>query len=214
MKLYIKPVGAIGTNCYIAADDAGVCAVIDPGASPEKLASFLEEKGLKPAYILITHGHHDHIGGAKALKERFGCRLAIGELDAEQLADPNKSLATMRGLDTSAYLMQADETLREGDVVTVGDLRFEVFDTPGHTRGGVSYRCGDLLFTGDTLFREDIGRADLYGGDYATELRSVKKLAALDGDLRVLPGHGPDSTLAHERANNPYIKEAVNDDFY
>lgn len=215
MKLYMKPVGAIGTNCYIVADDSGVCAVIDPGAQGEKLIAFLKERDLSPEYILLTHGHYDHIGGVRAILEAFPeAKLAIGKEDAEQLYDPEKSLAAAHGFPNGNYVMKADELLSEGDTVTVGDTVFTVIDTPGHTKGCVTYRCGDLLFTGDALFRGSVGRTDLYGGSYPTLMASVRKLAALEGDFRVLPGHGMDSTLDEERHGNPYLRELSDDAFY
>ncbi|MBC8585000.1 MBL fold metallo-hydrolase [Youxingia wuxianensis] len=214
MKLYIKPVGPIGTNCYIVADDNNIAVIIDPGAQAEKLMEFIKKMQLKPEYILLTHGHYDHIGGVKWLIEDYGCKLVIGEKDAEQLADREKSLATMRGMTPDIYILHPDILVKEGDVLTAGELSFEVIDTPGHTKGGVTYRCGGLLFTGDTLFAGDIGRTDLYGGDYHTLLASVKKLAELPGDYRVLPGHGSDSTLDMERKLNPYIRKPKHDDFY
>lgn len=207
MKIHIKPVGSIGTNCYIAADENGVCAVVDPGAQPEKLVAFMEENGLKPLYVLLTHGHYDHIGGVKGILNHFPeCKLVIGRGDAEQLADRKKSLATMRSMTEDIYVMTPDLVVNEGDKITSGTLTFEVIDTPGHTKGGVSYRCGDALFTGDTMFAGNVGRADLYGGDFDVLLASVKKLAQLPGDFRVLPGHGPESTLEVERKYNPYIE--------
>ncbi|MEM1485941.1 MBL fold metallo-hydrolase [Oscillospiraceae bacterium PP1C4] len=214
MKLYIKPVGPIGTNCYIAADDSGKCAVVDPGAQPDKLIAFIEAHTLTPEYILLTHGHYDHIGAVKALIKHFGCKLAIGENDAEQLADRTKSLAVARSMPDDIYIMTPDLLLKDGDVVTVGSMSFTVIDTPGHTRGGVTYRSDNLLFTGDTLFAGDVGRTDLYGGNYSQILASVRKLAALEGDFRVLPGHGPDSTLEQERSYNQYIKARDDEDLY
>lgn len=214
MKLYRKPVGVLGTNCYIAADEQGVCAVFDPGAQPEKLVDFLKEHDLKPAYVLLTHGHFDHIGAVKAIARKFACPIAIGKGDEEMLREPEKSMATAHGFPGGEYVMDADELLSDGDVVTVGNLSFTVIDTPGHTKGGVTYRCEDVLFTGDTLFAGNIGRTDFYGGSYEALIASVKKLGAIEGDLRVLPGHGPDSTLAQEREENPYMRERSDDDFY
>ncbi len=204
MKVYTMPVGTMGTNCYIAAD-GDICAVIDPGFQAEKLISFLREHKLRPEYILLTHGHYDHIGAVRALRDAFGCKLAIGRGDEEMLADRKKSLAIMRGMTDEDYILTPDERLDEGGKVTVGGMTFEVIDTPGHTAGGVTYRCGDVLFTGDTLFAGDIGRIDLYGGDYGEMMASLQKLSKLEGDYRVLPGHGPETTLARERRSNPYI---------
>lgn len=206
MKIYTRPVGAIGTNCYIAADEDGKCAVIDPGAQPERLITFLTEHDLTPVWILLTHGHYDHIGAVKAIAAKFNCTVAIGEDDAEQLSDRSKSLAVMRGMSEEIFVMTPDRLLQDGDVVAAGSLRFTVIKTPGHTRGGVCYRCEANLFTGDTLFAGDVGRCDLYGGSYPAILESVKRLGALEGDLRVLPGHGPESTLERERRSNRYMQ--------
>lgn len=214
MKLYMKPVGAIGTNCYIAADESGVCAVIDPGAQGEKLAAFLTEHNLEPEYILLTHGHYDHIGGVNPIRKAFpSARIAIGKDDAEQLYDPEKSLAASHGFPNENYVMKADDLLNEGDEIHVGEMTFTVMNTPGHTRGCVTYRCGDMLFTGDALFRGSVGRTDLYGGSYPALMASVRKLAALEGNFKVLPGHGMDSTLDDERRGNPYLREMSDDAF-
>ena len=205
MKLYTRPVGPIGTNCYIV-EEEGSCAVIDPGAQSARLGAFLEANGLSPSHILLTHGHYDHIGAVKALREKFGCKLVIGRGDAELLSDLEKSLGCMGMEPPETYLMTPDLLVGEGDTVKAGELAFEVFETPGHTKGGVSYRCGDALFTGDTMFAGNIGRTDFYGGSYREIIASLKKLAALPGDYRVLPGHGPESTLSWERELNPYMR--------
>ncbi|MCI8648947.1 MAG: MBL fold metallo-hydrolase [Anaerotruncus sp.] len=207
MKVYTKPVGFMGTNCYIAADDNGHCVIVDPGAQPEKLIAFLEQEHLTPVYILLTHGHYDHIGGVRGLLEQYsGCKLAIGAGDADQLSDRRRSLALSPGMTDRDYLLTPDELLKEGDVVKAGALSLKVLETPGHTKGGVVYLCEGTMFAGDTLFAGDIGRCDLPGGDYRTMLASLKKLDALPGDYRVLPGHGPESTLEQERRHNQYMQ--------
>lgn len=214
MKLYIKPLGTGGTNCYILADDDGKCVIFDPAAQPEKLIAFISEHNLDPACILLTHGHYDHIGAVNPLIKQYGCQLGIGENDAEQLSDRSKSLANIRLLPDELCYMTPDMLLKEGDVVPVGQLQITVIDTPGHTRGGVSYLFENILFSGDTLFAGNVGRTDLYGGDYKTLLASLKKLAALPGDYRVLPGHGPETSLDRERQYNPYMKEQADENIY
>ena len=216
VKFYMKPVGAIGTNCYIVFDsNSDICAVIDPGAQGDKLAAALTEHGLKPAYILLTHGHYDHIGGVNQLRKAFPeAKLAIGKKDAEQLQDLEKSLAASHGFPGRGYIMEADELLSDGDQIEVGPLTFTVIDTPGHTLGCVTYRCGDLLFTGDALFRGSVGRTDLYGGSYSVLMDSVRKLADLEGNFHVLPGHGLDTMLEEERLHNPYLRKKSDDALY
>lgn len=205
MKVYIKPVGVNGTNCYIVAGENGEAVVIDPGARADKLSAFIKEKDLKPKYVLLTHGHFDHIGAVNALAKEFGCQVAIGAGDAEQLSDPEKSLCAMVGMPESESIIHPDLLLHEGDTVEAGGMRFEVLDTPGHTKGGITLRCGDALFTGDALFAGGIGRTDFYGGDYQQLMASLKKLSDLDGDYQVFSGHGPETTLAYERKTNPYL---------
>ena len=211
MKLKRMELGPLMTNCYIVSDDNGVTAVIDPGARPEMVISYIEENNLELKAILLTHAHFDHTGGLKGLKERYpDAKVVIGKLEAPTLVGPPPRMAKSFYGTTAAYEdLSYDVLVSQGDVVEVGDMRFVVYDTPGHTIGGVCYVCGDLLFSGDTLFLGSIGRTDLEGGDYQTLLNSVKKLSQLEGDYKVLPGHEDASTLSWERAHNPYIREAM-----
>ena len=205
MRIWTVPVGGLGTNCYLAADAQGNCAVIDPGDEAEALAELLKKLALHPVQILLTHGHYDHIGAVQALQKQFGCRVAIGMQDEQLLEDPGKSLARM-ARDPERYLLRADRLLEEGDTVQVGELEFLVWETPGHTPGGVTYQCEDVLFTGDTLFAGSVGRTDFYGGNYQQLMDSVQKLKGLPGDFRVLPGHGPESRMSVEKRRNPYLQ--------
>lgn len=210
MEIYIKPVGPIGTNCYIISEEGGGCAMVDPGAQPEKLIGFLDAKGLKPEYILLTHGHYDHIGGVKAIAQKYGAKIVISEQDAEQLTDRSKSLASARfPAGEDPYLMEADLMLKDGDTVRTGDLEFTAILTPGHTKGDITYRCGGVLFTGDTLFAGDCGRTDLRGGSWEEILVSLGRLGKLEGNFHVLPGHGGTSDLDTERKINPYLKQGM-----
>ena len=189
MKIDILKVGMLETNCYVVSNGEKA-VIIDPGADAEKIAEFIDSKKLSVEYILLTHTHFDHIGVLAAVKEKTGAKIAVGEADKEAIKLP------------------ADLLLRGGESINAASLDFRVLNTPGHTRGGVCYIFGDVIFSGDTLFCESIGRSDLPGGSF-DELRvSLKRLFKLDGDFTVYPGHGDSTTLSHERQYNPF-KDAV-----
>ncbi|MEG2174803.1 MAG: MBL fold metallo-hydrolase [Oscillospiraceae bacterium] len=211
MTLYKTQLGPIQTNCYVLCDDAKNAAVIDPGADGNKVHALLQKHGLTPRLILLTHGHFDHIGGIMTLKKHWAdLPVVMSEHDVPLLARAARLPAVSMYADPADYEgLTADRTVHEGDVVTVGDLSFTVMDTPGHTHGGICYLCGEYMFSGDTLFCLSVGRTDLEGGDYATLMRSIKRLAALKPNYIVLPGHDQSSTLDEERRCNPYMLEAV-----
>ena len=197
MPYDVLPLGPLETNCWLCWDEATRgCAVIDPGAEPEKLVRALQEKDLHPKAILLTHAHFDHVGAAAPLARALNLPVYVHEADT----------ALPERLTGGPLCFTAEYA--EGDTVTVDDLRFEVLETPGHTMGSVCLRCGALLFTGDTLFAGACGRTDL-GGSAAAMGASLCRLALLPGDYAVLPGHGPASTLDLERRTNPYLREAL-----
>ncbi|MFV0498201.1 MAG: MBL fold metallo-hydrolase [Candidatus Fimivivens sp.] len=211
MKLLHTTLGPIQTNCYFAIAQNGETAIIDPGAHPARVNQIIEENNLTPQYILLTHGHFDHIGAAKGIVAKHPhVKIVIGEKDAPMLPAAIENSNWRQYISDENYLdLKADILTREGDTFTVGELTFRVIETPGHTRGGVCYICEDAIFTGDTLFKHECGRTDLEGGDYQTILRSLKRLHDLPGDYNVLPGHEALSTLAEERSHNPYMREAL-----
>lgn len=210
MKLFHICVGPIATNCYILADRKGDAAVVDPGDEAPKIIALLNEHGLTPRKILLTHGHFDHIGGIKRLKEQYpGLEVCIGKKDAPMLVRGIAHLRWAAYVKAEDYTdLKADVELSEGDLVTAGSMSFQVMETPGHSRGGVCYLCAPYLFSGDTLFLREAGRTDLEGGDYPALLASLRRIAALEGDYTVLPGHDDATTLEAERRYNPYMKEA------
>ncbi|MBR5502177.1 MAG: MBL fold metallo-hydrolase [Oscillospiraceae bacterium] len=189
MKVDILQLGFLATNCSIVYDENGDAAVIDPADRCDAILAQLAEKKLTCRAILITHGHPDHTGALAALKEATGATVCVGEADEYRLP------------------MKADRLLQDADTVQVGKLQFTVIATPGHTEGGVCYLLEDVLFAGDTLFCESVGRTDFPGGDTAVLMQSLQKLKALPyEDLHVIPGHHEFTTLAHERAYNPYLR--------
>ena len=208
IKIRICPLAPLGTNCYIIKADNGEAAVMDPTSFGPALRRALEEEGISELkYILLTHGHFDHITGADKLRTAFGGKIAIHRLDAPCLESSNESRAADFGYPFKAF--KEDIILEDGAKLSFGDGEIEVIHTPGHTVGSVCFKIGDSLFTGDTLFRMSIGRTDFPGGSDELMIASLKRLVALDGNYRVLPGHNRETTLESERTRNWYIRRMV-----
>ena len=201
MLIKTLPVGQLETNCYVVTDEnALVCAVIDPGDESNTILDYIEDNKLSCKAILITHAHFDHVSAVNAMLEATGAELYMCEKDLE-LAKTGASGRFTPPENTHFY--------KDGDEVKVAGLTFKVMETPGHTPGGVTLICGDALFTGDTLFRGSCGRTDLPGGDMRAELRSLKRIASLEGDYEVYPGHAESSMLSIAREHNPYGRHAL-----
>lgn len=195
--------GNIQNNCYLVVDEKTNCsALVDCTEFSQKMLDFIGETDLK--YIFLTHGHFDHITGVKGVKEKYGARVVISHEDAPMLSSAKLSLAAFCGGEQN--IVEPDILVSDGDVVKLNDIELKVISTPGHTKGGVCYLVGDYIFTGDTLFFCSCGRTDFPGGSSQEIIASLKKIAALDGDLKVMPGHDRLSNLNFERENNPYMK--------
>ncbi len=202
MKWTSLPLGPIQTNCYLVWDEtARKGAVIDPGDEPDRLLEAIRKTGMEPSAVLLTHGHHDHTGAVKALKAAYP-RIPVYLHDGD----------LPYGKDPHAFMPDVEErtaSYGEGDVISVGDLSFEVLHTPGHTPGGVTLKLGNILFTGDTLFAGSMGRTDFPGGNEGEIFRSLRRLAELPGDYTVCPGHERTTTLERERKGNHYMRLAA-----
>ena len=201
------PVGPLQCNCTILADPVSrEAVVIDPGDEPERIVRALEAAKVTPVALLHTHAHFDHIGGSRAVKEATGAPIRLHPAD-RPLYDALPEQAAFFGLRAEAPL-PPDAPLAEGEVVRFGPHALRALHTPGHTPGSTSFLLeGDapILFSGDTLFRRSIGRTDLWGGDTDAILASIReKLFALPGDVPVVCGHGPDTTIDEERRLNPF----------
>lgn len=205
MEIITVLTGLLEENTYIVyADDEKDAAVIDPGDDANRIIAALRERGLNLTDILLTHGHADHMAATEHLKEQFGATVRIHSADAYRLEDPQAGEAAY--VRTRFGPVKADETVEDGDVIEAAGLRFEVIHTPGHTEGGVCYKVGDSIFTGDTLFLQSIGRTDFPGGDTRAMRDSLTLLAGLAGEYHIYPGHGPATTLEHERKYNMYLR--------
>ena len=205
MQIHTIPVGPLWTNCYIVADDVKNAVIIDPGFEAWKISALIDENGYKPGYIILTHGHYDHKTAAVQLKEKYGIPVVISRPEAPFMTDRNLNLSViLKRIDLK--LEPADILVGDGEALTCGELEFKFILTPGHTAGSMCIICGDSIFTGDTLFAGDVGRTDLPTGNEAALRRSIKeKLAVLDFDYKVYPGHMKSTTLFHEKKNNPHF---------
>jgi len=198
-------VGPLASNCYIVGSEStkeGM--IIDPADEADEILQSVKESGLKISLIVLTHGHPDHVGALKEIKEATGAEVVIHTDDAESLQQ--QFLGFLFGLSYPAP-PPADRLLKDGDSIDIGDLHFSVLHTPGHTPGGICLLGHGVLFSGDTLFNYGIGRYDLPGGDYSQLMDSLQtKLMGLPDDTIVYPGHGPDTTIGTERQGNPFLQ--------
>ncbi len=198
-------VGPLASNCYIIGSETtkeGI--IIDPADEAERILQSVKELGLKIKCIVLTHGHPDHIGALKEIKEATGAEIAVHADDAESLQQ--SFLGALFGL-VYPVPPPPDRLLREEDNIDTGDLHFSVLHTPGHTPGGICLLGHGILFSGDTLFNYGIGRYDLPGGDYSQLMDSLQtKLMELPDDTIVYPGHGPETTIGDERRGNPFLQ--------
>jgi len=204
MEIETVVVGVLQTNCYIV-HNSKQAIIIDPGSDAEKIISIIENKRLKPQLILNTHYHFDHTGANLDIKNMFNIPIAIGEKDAPYLRSAYKE-ALIFMIDTKKS-PQADILLKEGDAVALEDIKFVVIETPGHTIGSICLynKENAVLFSGDTLFFESIGRYDLPTGNFDSLINSINKILTLDESTTVYPGHGTQTTIKHEKINNPFI---------
>lgn len=208
MKIHGMPLGMVQANCYIVSTEERHAAIIDPSGSVNRIVRYLQENELTPKMILLTHGHFDHIAALWELLDRFDVPVYIQQEDGEMLENIQLALCGM----TTLYFPYREHTpyvaLQDGDTVELDELVFQLIHTPGHSKGSSCYRVGNALFTGDTLFAGSIGRTDFPTGDMAALRKSLKRLAALEGDFPVYAGHEEDTTLEEERRTNPFMRDA------
>ncbi|HZJ76104.1 MAG TPA: MBL fold metallo-hydrolase [Oscillospiraceae bacterium] len=202
------PAGIYAVNCYVLWDKAtNKATVIDPGGDVDRIIKMLEDNNLELEYIILTHAHVDHIGGVQELKDRMSVFVYMHKDDLYMLMNgvANQSVA----LGGPIVEAEADEFVKfveDGDVLELGESELSIIHTPGHTEGGICIQAGDFVFTGDTLFASSIGRSDLEGGNEKKLMDSLKnKVLTLDDDLKVLPGHGPATTIGIEKDTNPFV---------
>ena len=199
MDIFTLTSGYCATNTYVIAEN-GFAAVVDPEGAVDNIVGFLEKMDLKPKYVLVTHGHFDHIGGVAAL-QRLGASVYISEQDYNLIDFTGKD--TLFGVGDK---FTPDEFVEDGKVYDIIGHKMSVLSTPGHTPGGVCYIFDDnTIFSGDTLFNGSVGRTDFPHADFSMLRLSLNKLFALKGDYIVWPGHGENTTLEYERKFNPYV---------
>ncbi|RHW54118.1 MBL fold metallo-hydrolase [Clostridium botulinum] len=193
MDIKTIPVGIYNANCYLLIDQ-DKCAIIDPGGDPEDIIKIIEDNNLIPKFILLTHGHIDHVGGVEAIKDEYNIPFYINRKDEDLIKEAEYIFGNF------GKYKNADEYLVEGKEFQLGNLKIKAIETPGHSPGGMSFLVNNVIFTGDTLFRESIGRSDFIGGSHNTLINSIQsKITVLDPDIYVLPGHGPQSTIGYEK---------------
>jgi glyoxylase-like metal-dependent hydrolase (beta-lactamase superfamily II) len=206
MKFESVIVGPLETNCYLVyCPESLECAVVDPGAEPSKIFRLIAQNNLRPAILLNTHGHIDHIGANKDIKEKYDIPLFIHRLDEPMLRRALQSeLSFFLGAKDSP---SPDHYLEEGETIKIGKSSLQIIHTPGHSPGSVSFLGDGFLLSGDTLFFGGVGRTDLPGGSWPELENSIRsKILSMPDQTTVLPGHGPFTTVGQEKNSNPFIR--------
>lgn len=201
-------VGPLEVNCFIIADDVSKRAVvIDPGDEPDRIMEIIKSNNFVIEYIICTHGHFDHVGAVSDLKKETGAKVLIHK-DELEIYSAAKDMAAFWGYDLDP-LPDPDVLVKDGEDIKAGDLSFKVFHTPGHSPGGICLYGEGIVITGDTLFAGSVGRTDFYGGNIELLKKSFKRLMALPEDIRVLPGHGHETTIGREKKENMFSEEML-----
>jgi hydroxyacylglutathione hydrolase len=192
------PAGIYAANCFLLMDDPTKnAAIIDPGGDGDDIIKEIEKLGAKPQYILLTHGHFDHVGAVDELRGKYNIPVYINKNDEELINS---------GVEVFGKIGSPNNPLSDNMVISLGELKIRCIETPGHTPGGMCFLIQDALFTGDTLFAGSIGRTDFVGGDFNSIIKSIKsKLLVLKDDVKVYPGHGLTTTIGVERVSNPFL---------
>ena len=196
--------GIVETNTYFLSCGDGNCIIIDPGDDIAGIFAFLSENNLKPKTVLLTHAHFDHVMGVYEMVMKTGAEVILHPADELLLKDLN-SFTFMLGL-PAANIPEVSRYVNDGDIIKFAEHEINVIHTPGHTKGGVGYQVDGKLFSGDTLFKESVGRTDLEGGSHAELEHSIRtKFFTLPDDTVVYPGHGMQTTIGHEKKYNKFI---------
>lgn len=208
LKCDFKVVGPVQTNCYFLSNtDTRECVIVDPGEEAGKIADFIEKKELKPVAILLTHGHFDHIGAVDEIRNRYGIKVYAAAAEKETLENPDINLSSQFG---GGYTVKADEFLNDGQEIELLGEKVRCLLTPGHTKGGMCYYFtgSGILFSGDTLFQQSVGRTDFPGGSMGEIVRSIReKLFVLPDYVRVYTGHGMMTNIKDEKMLNSFAVE-------
>ena len=199
-KIMKLVVGQLQENCFVLFDENKDAFVVDPGGSSENIIEAIEKNSLNIKYILLTHGHFDHVGAVASLVKKYKAPVYLSKEDRAFLESPKE-------VRVSAFGMQIDVFVKEGDEIPFSEGNIKVIETPGHTLGSVCYLFENYLFAGDTLFNGSIGRTDFPESDHSLMVESLKKLKKLDDEIYVLSGHGPESQISYEKMANPYLRQ-------
>ena len=205
IKVKIYNVTRLATNCcYLIDEETGKSAVVDPGDKSDELINQIKLDGGKLEYVMLTHGHYDHIGYAKQLAEMFGAKIVTGRENNQFLSDPTLNYSVFHNINLPEF--SADILLEDGQEIMLGNSKIKYIYTPGHTIGCGGYIFDDVYICGDTLFCESYGRTDLPTGDMDKLIKTFEKIRAIDKDYTVIPGHGSFTTLSHEKKYNPLMR--------
>lgn len=203
-KIIKLVVGDLQENCFILFDENKDAFIVDPGDSSKNIINVIEKNNLSTKFILLTHGHFDHVGAVAALKEKYNVPIYLSEKDKNFLEKPEEVRASAFGIQIEPA--KVDYFVKDKDEIKFSQDIIKVIETPGHTIGSVCYLFKNLLFSGDTLFNGSIGRTDFPESDHNLMMESLKKLKNLDDDIFVLSGHGPESQMNYEKNSNPYFR--------